>query len=407
MFKSNSPHRFHFLAISLVLALVALPVLVSTASAKPVKIGLLSPFSPPGDPAAGKRMQWGAELAIQYINEEMGGVLNGRKVELAVEDDAGTPAEGIAGFRKLVQKDGVVAVVGQYHSSVCIAVNKLARDLEVPLFSSGASSPKITESLNPYIFSIMSLTPDRAQFWVDFAKSMNWKKVSIIAEDTDYGTGFKDWVEKKAAEAGIETKGIIFPRTITDFTPMLLETKAWNPDLIINLGVGAPAYLMVKQAHDIGLFPKSKMLASFAWPVRPEFWDATGEKGKYILYTSYYKPGMLMTDLGDWAAPRYKEKHGEDPTFFALNVFGEIVVIAQAMNQANSDDPKAIAKALVGHPYKDWNGEVLFKEPKDLKWHNVSAPHLVLQQTEVSQPFSESLLVYPPKLGGSGKIVAP
>jgi ABC-type branched-subunit amino acid transport system substrate-binding protein len=116
---------------------------------------------------------------------------------------------------------------------------------------------------------------------------------------------------------------------------------------------------------------------------------------------------MLMTDLGDWAAPRYKEKHGEDPTFFALNVFGEIVVIAQAMNQANSDDPKAIAKALVGHPYKDWNGEVLFKEPKDLKWHNVSAPHLVLQQTEVSQPFSESLLVYPPKLGGSGKIVAP
>lgn len=391
----------------LVIAMLIFPLMVPSASSKPIKIGLLSPFSPPGDPAAGKRMQWGAELAIQYINEEMGGVLGGRKVELAVEDDAGTPAEGISGYRKLVQKDGVVAVVGQYHSSVCIAVNKVARDLEVPLFSSGASSPKITESMNPYIFSIMSLTPDRAKFWTGFAKSMQWKKIAIIAEDTDYGTGFNDWVVKLAAAEGIETKSVIFPRTIADFTPLLLETKAWKPDLIINLGVGAPAYLMVKQAYDIGLFPKAKMLASFAFPVRPEYWDATGKKGKYIMYTSYYKPGMLMTDIGEWVVPRYKEKYGEDPTFFALNVFGEMVVIAQALNQAQSDDPKDLAKALVGHPYKDWNGEVLFKEPKGLKWHNVSAPHLVLQQVEVRQPFAESLLVYPPKLGGTGKIAGP
>ena len=108
----------------------------STAIAKdPVKLGLLAPFSPPGDPAAGKRMRWGAELAIEYINKEKGGVLGGRPVELVVEDDAGTPADGIAGFRKLVQKDGAVAVVGQYHSSVCLAVNKVSQDLKVPLFS--------------------------------------------------------------------------------------------------------------------------------------------------------------------------------------------------------------------------------------------------------------------------------
>ena len=132
-----------------------------------------------------------------------------------------------------------------------------------------------------------------------------------------------------------------------------------------------------------------------------------GDKGKYIMYTSYYKPGMLMTEIGDWVVPRYKEKYGEDPTFFALNVFGEMVVIAQALNRAQSDDPKALAKALVGHTYKDAFGDVLFEEPEGLKWHNVSAPHLVLQSTEVRQPFVESALVYPPKLGGTGKIAGP
>jgi len=393
--------------------LMALVVLLwggglSSALAKdPVKLGLLSPFSPPGDPAAGKRMRWGAELAIEYINNEMGGVLGGRPVELVVEDDAGTPADGIAGFRKLVQKDGVVAVVGQYHSSVCLAVNKVSRDLQVPLFSSGASSPKITESQNPYIFSIMSLTPDRAKFWVDFAKAMNFKRLAIIAEDTDYGTGFEKFVKDFGKDVGMEVKSIIFPRTITDMTPMLLETKAWKPDLIINLGVGPPAYLMVKQAYAIGLFPQVKMLGSFAWPVRPEYWDAVSEKGRYVLYTSYYKPGMLMSDSGNWMSAKYKAAHGEDPTFYALNVFGEMLVIAQALDKAQSDDPKALQKALVGNTYQDWSGDVKFEEPQGLKWHNVSPPHLILQQTEVRQPFTESKLVYPPQFGGDGNIAGP
>jgi branched-chain amino acid transport system substrate-binding protein len=379
----------------------------SSSAADSVKLGLLAPFSPPGDPAAGKRMRWGAELAIEYINKVKGGVLGGRMVELVVEDDAGTPADGIAGFRKLVQKDGVVAVVGQYHSSVCLAVNKVSQDLQVPLFSSGASSPKITESQNPYIFSIMSLTPDRAKFWIDFAKDMKFKRVAVIAEDTDYGTGFESYVKEYGKDAGLEVKTVIFPRTITDMTPMLLETKAWKPDLIVNIGVGPPAYLMVKQAYDIGLFPQVKMLGSFAWPVRPEYWDAVGDKGKWVMYTSYYKPGMLMSDSGDWMAAKYKAAHDEDPTFYALNVFGELFVIAQALDVAQSDDPKALQKALVGNTYQDWSGKVKFEDTPGVKWHNVSPPHLILQETEVRQPFTESHLVYPMKFGGDGKIEGP
>jgi branched-chain amino acid transport system substrate-binding protein len=253
----------------------------------------------------------------------------------------------------------------------------------------------------------MSLTPDRAKFWVNFAKDMNFKRLAVIAEDTDYGTGFEKYVKDFGKDAGMEVKSIIFPRTITDMTPMLLETKAWKPDLIVNIGVGPPAYLMVKQSYDIGLFPQVKMLGSFAWPVRPEYWDAVGEKGKWVMYTSYYKPGMLMTDSGKWMAAKYKAAHGEDPTFYALNVFGEMLVIAQALNKAQSDDPKALQKALVGNTYQDWSGNVKFEEPQGLKWHNVSPPHLILQQTEVRQAFTESKLVYPSQFGGDGKIAGP
>lgn len=380
---------------------------IGEAQKKPVKIGFLGPLSTPGEVAVGKRVSWGSELGIQYVNEVMKGVIDGRPVELVPQDDAGTPADGIAGYRKLVQKDGVVAVMGQVHSSVCIALANLSKEMGVPVFSTAAGSDKITETGSPMIFSIMALLSDRSKAFIDFAKTMGWKRVAVMGEDTDFGTGYEKWVKKYGADEGIEVKSIIFPRTASDLTPALLTIKASKPDLVINAGAGHPCYLLVNQAFDIGLFPQTPMLAVYDWPVLPEFWNASGNKGKYILYTGFYKPGMKVTPSAEWMIPAYKKLHNEDPTYFALNAFGQILVIAQALNLAKSDDPKALQRALISGAFQDWNGPVKFEESPGAHWHQVSAPILILQQTEAKQAVVESKLVWPLKFGGDGKIVRP
>ncbi len=384
-----------------------IPALVLAQSKEPVKIGCLTPFSPPGDPASGKRIQWGAELGIKYVNETMGGVLGGRPLQLAVEDDQGIPAEGVSGYRRLVTKDGVVAVLGQFHSSVCLAVNDVAKELGVPLFSTGASSAKITEAHYPTTFSVMGLTPPRAEFFMDFAKKMGFKRVAIMAEDTDYGTDFDKWLKEYGKKEGIETKGIIFPRTAVDLTPSLLIMKAFNPDLFINVGVGPNAYLLAKQAYDVGLFPKVPMLATFDFPTRPEYWDALGEKGNYILYMTYYKPGMPVSPSGKWMISKYMELYKEQPTFYAINAFGEVMIIAQAINFAKSANPKDVLAALTTRTFTDWAGTVKFEDLPGMRWHNVSPPFFVLQMTKVRQPIEESHTVWPPNLGGDGKFKTP
>lgn len=380
----------------------------ASSGKKPVKIGLLTPLSPPGDQSGGQRILWGVKLGVKYINEELGGVLGGRPVELIVADDKGTPAEGIAAFRKLVQRDGVCAVVGQYHSSVCLAVNKVAKDLGIPLFAVAASSAKITESQFPTIFRVMSLDPDRAKLWIEFAKKMGWKRVAILTEDTDWGTSLKKWVVKWGTDEGLEIKPVIFPRVTTDLTPVLLETKAWKPDVVFNGGLGNTAYIMVKQAHDLGLFPKVPMFALCDWPAIPEFWDAVGDKGKYIFYEAYYRPGMKVTPAAEWMISRYKKLYKEDPIFYPINAFGETLIIGQAINKAKSDKPEAIIKALTRNVFQDWSGEVKFEEKPGMHWHNSSTPILILQATEARQPIGETALVYPPKFGGDlSKIVLP
>src|SRR4029450_862275 len=126
-------------------ALIALGLTAAPAYAQaPVKIGVLTPLSPPRAASGGHFIARGAKMAAEDINAR-GGVLGGRKIELVIEDDSGTPEKGLAGLRKLATQDQVAAVVGQFHSSVAAAVQVLAERVQVPLFLTHASAKSLTE----------------------------------------------------------------------------------------------------------------------------------------------------------------------------------------------------------------------------------------------------------------------
>ena len=242
-----------------------------------MKIGVLTPLSPPGDAAAGQFIVRGAKMAADDINAK--GILGGRKIELVIEDDSGTPEKGAAGFRKLATQDGVVAVLGQFHSSVALAVQDLAEQFKVPLFATQASSRIFTEKHLNYSFRTHVIDTDRVQLWNRWIKEKGFKKVAVLAENTDYGVGLVEDTKKLFGTMGVtaELKTSIFDRAVVDLTPQLLEIKSWKPDLLINVGVGTPAYLIIKQAFDVGLLPATSMLVSYDMPARPEFWKNLGD----------------------------------------------------------------------------------------------------------------------------------
>lgn len=375
-----------------------LPGLVSAK--EPVKIGVMTPLSPPGATLLGKFIVQGARMGAEYVNST-GGVLGGRKIELIVEDDSGTPEKGIAGYRRLVTQKGVSAIIGQVHSSVMIAVGELAEALGVPIFSTQASSKAITEKHLMTTFRTHAIDPDRARMWLKFIKEMGFKRVAMLAENTDYGLGLVDETKIGMAKMGLklETKSLIFDKKVVDITPQLLELKAWRPDLLIDIhSVPTTAYLMVKQAYDIRLFPSTPILASFDWPGRSEFWKNLGDKGNYILFISYYHPNMKLTERGEWFKKKYVEKHGEFPIYAAFNGFGQIMILADALDLANSDKPSELIKALEKGKFTSWNGLVTFERGEGPYWHQWSPPLMVLQYTKVGQSPKDAPILYPPKM---------
>jgi branched-chain amino acid transport system substrate-binding protein len=363
---------------------------------RPVRIGVLTPLSPPGDASAGQFIVRGAKLAADELNGR-GGVLGGRKVELVIEDDSGTPEKGAAGLRKLATQDQVTAVVGQFHSSVMGAVQDLAEQYRIPIFATQASARGITERHLNYTFRTHVIDPDRVKLWNQWIKERGFKRVALMAENTDYGVGVVEETrgQFKAMDLKVELKTTIFDRTSVDLTPQLLEIKSWNPDLVINVGVGTPVYLIVKQAYDVGLFPAVPMLVSYDLPARPEYWKNLGEKGNYLVFIAYYHPTMKLTGRGEAMRKRYREQFNEDPVYGALNAYAQVMLLADALNAAKSDKGDDVVKALLGNKFEGWNATIAFTHGDGPYWQQWTPPMLFMQYTRPDMPFSEAKIVFP------------
>src|SRR5438309_10786863 len=91
--------------VALLAALLMSGLTTPALAQKPVKIGVLTPLSPPGAGAAGQFIVRGAKMGAEEVNAR-GGVPGGRKAELVIVGESGTAEKGAAGLPKL-------ATVGQ------------------------------------------------------------------------------------------------------------------------------------------------------------------------------------------------------------------------------------------------------------------------------------------------------
>src|SRR3954465_12617685 len=79
----------------------------------------------------GQSAQKGIEMAVEAINTS-GGVL-GKKLKVLVEDDQGNPIEAQTAVTKLINKDRVVAVLGEIASSNSLAAAPVAQQNRIPM----------------------------------------------------------------------------------------------------------------------------------------------------------------------------------------------------------------------------------------------------------------------------------
>ncbi len=378
-----------------VLLAAATALLMAPATAvlaqEPIVLGVITPLSPPGETSLGQQVKRGSEIAVEYLNEK-GGVL-GRKLALSIQDSQGKNELGVAAYRRLVSNEKAVVVFGFIHSGVNIAVNEVAKEMGIPTMGTQAGAGDITAKQYDIAFRTHAVDPPRAATWVGWAKKNGFKRLSLVAETTDYGIGLVKATEaqNKALSAGLELQTIMFDRTTTDLLPQLLQVKAFKPDAIINIGVGQPLDLMITGATTLGLLPAIPMVTSYDAPGRPQHWQIHKDQGVGVHFIAFYTAKSKLSDVGEWFVKKYQEKFNEPPIYSALNGFANVLVIAQAIELAKTTEPKALIKALETGSFKGWSSvPVTFPRAEGVLWHNWSPPLMILKYTKPNQTQAEA-----------------
>jgi branched-chain amino acid transport system substrate-binding protein len=109
-----------------------------------IRVGLYASLT--GDGASfGQSSREGSELAVREINAA-GGLLDGRKIDLLVEDDQSQPSDASNAATKLITQDQVVALIGEVASSRSLAVAPVAQRYHVPMITPASTNERVTEA---------------------------------------------------------------------------------------------------------------------------------------------------------------------------------------------------------------------------------------------------------------------
>ncbi|MEO3429902.1 ABC transporter substrate-binding protein [Pelagibius sp. CAU 1746] len=381
---------------ALVAALAAAPAVAQET----IKIGGIAPLSPPGGVQTGESLRDGMRIAVEELNAA-GGVM-GKQIELIVEDTSGVPEKGVAAFERLASKEQVVAVTGSAHSAVCSAVGPVAEKYGTAFIAGECWSDSVTAAQIPEVFRITVANSLVYSVAADWVKEAGFKHVAVISENSDWGFGIIDVFEKNLKDTGAKVTSFTAERTVSDFTPQLLQLKRSDPqpDLIVAGFTGSNLLLMLRQAYDLGVAPSKNtaIFAAGADVLEPEFWNVMGDDGVYVIGNPAGLPGKPDTPLSRSFAKAYEDAYGRPANAVAMEGYDGVMVIAEAIKAAGSADREAIQDALRKLQWDGTRGKIYFPQTAEPKWKFQQWPEVpifVIQYSKPNQTPAESEILWP------------
>jgi branched-chain amino acid transport system substrate-binding protein len=303
----------------------------------PIKIGTLTDLT--GFTPWGLNVRDGMALAAKEINEA-GGV-NGRMIEIIVQDSENNADIGVDRFERLVE-EGVSAVGGIISSAVGAPVGAAAEQAKMPLFLVKSGTPAALTRDSRYTFrTCLVAAPMTAGPILQYAQEQGFTKVGAIVADYPWGQAFKAALENTFEGSGIEFTIEVAPvPPSTDFTPFVRAMADFGAEMIVSTGHPPGTSAIVSLSADLaGAVP-----VTGAWAV-PDL-VVGGLQDLAIGRYSDFSCADYFSDSYAELAKRYlafsDNKFMSDD---AVAGYAIVQMVAQAVGEVG-DDPVAIAEYL-------------------------------------------------------------
>ncbi|MBM4264190.1 MAG: ABC transporter substrate-binding protein [Deltaproteobacteria bacterium] len=308
----------------------------------------------------------GFELAMGEINAAGG--INGRKLELIIEDEQGKKEEAINVFKKLIFQDKVLMLFGPTLSNSAQASDPVAQGAKVVVFGTSNTADGIT-SIGNYVFRNSVTEADILPVTLKVAlQKTGLKKVAVLYGNDDAFTksGYDNF--KRALE-GLKipvTTTETFAKGDVDFKPQLTKIKASNPDAIVLSALVAEGAPVMVQARQLGIhlpFIGGNGMNS------PKIFELAKDSSDNLWVGSPWSVENPAPENKKFIAA-YQKAHNALPDQFAAQAYDAMHIVAQALKNVKlsgklDGDRKALRDALPGVQFSGATGPFKFRQVTD------------------------------------------
>lgn len=311
-------------------------------SSNEIKIGAVFPLTG-GAATYGKSSQKGLDLKVKEINAKGG--INGKKIKVIYEDDENKPQTSSNAVQKLINNEGVVAIVGPTTSGCATAAGPIATSSRIPAITGTATSEDVTIKGGEYVFRGCFIDPSQSKVLAKYAADTLKAKTAAMLYDvgSDYSKGLADAFKKKfEAEGGKIIASETYNTNDTDFNAQLTKIKPLNADVLLLPDYYNTVGLIAKQAKNDGI--KSVLLGGDGWD-SPELFKIGGDAVNGAIFTDHYSPDDTAQKVVDFKK-NFESEYKSTPDSFAALTYDAADILFKAIQKAGSTDGTKIKEAL-------------------------------------------------------------
>lgn len=310
---------------------------VTDVDSETIKIGFMGPLT--GDAASyGQSIRKGVDLAFEEANLD--------NVEIIYEDSECDGKKAVTAINKLINVDGVQAIVGEVCSGATLAAAPIAESKGVVLISASSTSPKLSDS-GDYVFRVVPSDALQGAFAANLLYQRGHRKIAVLYGNEEYGVGFKDVLERTFPGEVVASEA--FERSSTDLRAQVTKIKAARPDAIFIISNSPDSSVAaIKQIKELGV-GTAKLYGSEGLK-GPEV--AELRQAENIIVTSVTS-GTFEFDL------KYRDEYDESPGPFAAQGYDAFASLARSLKRG-SDTGEEIKNDLYSVTFDGASGRISF-----------------------------------------------
>ena len=219
------------------------------AETGPIKIGAVLDVTGAGA-SLGVPERQTLELLAEQLEAEGG--INGREVELLIEDNQSTEDGAAKAMSKLVDQEEVDIILGASRTGPSLAMRPIAESSETPMISLAANQAIVEGS--EWVFKTAQNDRVVIERMIGYMESQGFETIGLARDASGFGEGVQEMFDEIGADAGISV--IVaekFAPDATDFTAQMVNLREADADVNVIWGIPPAAGLAQKAYRQLGI----------------------------------------------------------------------------------------------------------------------------------------------------------